>query len=146
MVTRTDDTTVAVLHAVLRHELGHQSHTMVTDQRSISEQVRQIFYFFDSSTRPFVFITRRLQFARLLCCYRGRGEASGACAAIFYIIAFLVSKTWLNLQSSVELYGCFFLYGILAAIGIIFVYKCLPETEGKTLAEIEKNFAKKNVK
>ncbi|CAI6360397.1 unnamed protein product [Macrosiphum euphorbiae] len=77
---------------------------------------------------------------------RGRGEASGACAAIFYIIAFLVSKTWLNLQNSVELYGCFVLYGILAAIGIIFVYKCLPETEGKTLAEIEKNFAKKNVK
>lgn len=72
--------------------------------------------------------------------------ASGACAASFYIIAFLVSKTWLNLQSLVDLYGCFFLYGILATIGIVFVYKCLPETEGKTLAEIEENFMKKNVK
>lgn len=40
LVIRTDDTTVAVLHAVLHHEFGHQSHTMVTDQRSISEQVR----------------------------------------------------------------------------------------------------------
>lgn len=77
---------------------------------------------------------------------RGRGVASGICAAIFYGIAFLVSKTWLNLQSSVDLYGCFILYGILAVIGIVFVYICLPETEGKTLAEIEKNFAKKNVK
>ncbi|XP_022175298.1 facilitated trehalose transporter Tret1-like [Myzus persicae] len=77
---------------------------------------------------------------------RGRGVASGMCAAIFYGIAFLVSKTWLNLQSSVDLYGCFFLYGILAAIGIIFIYICLPETEGKTLAEIENDFAKKNVK
>ncbi|KAL4092304.1 hypothetical protein QTP88_026828 [Uroleucon formosanum] len=77
---------------------------------------------------------------------RGRGVASGICAALFYAIAFLVSKTWLNLQSSVELYGCFFLYGIIAAIGIVFIYNCLPETEGKTLAEIEMHFTKKNVK
>lgn len=46
VVTRTDDTTVAVLHAVLQHELGYQSHTMVTGQRSISEQVRQNCFFF----------------------------------------------------------------------------------------------------
>jgi len=92
------------------------------------------------------FVRRRLKFSRLLCCFRGRGVASGICAAIFYGIAFLVSKTWLNLQSSVELHGCFFLYGILASFGIIFIYTCLPETEGKTLAEIENEFAKKNTK
>ena len=39
VVIRTNDTAVAILHALLFHELGHQSHTMVTDQRSISEQV-----------------------------------------------------------------------------------------------------------
>ncbi|CAH1723921.1 unnamed protein product [Aphis gossypii] len=75
---------------------------------------------------------------------RGRGVASGLCAAIFYIIAFIVSKTWLTLQSSLGLHGCFLFYGIIAVIGIVYVFICLPQTEGKTLAEIEKDFAKKN--
>lgn len=76
--------------------------------------------------------------------FRGRGVASGVCAGLFYILAFLVSKTWLNLQNLIYLHGCFFLYGIFAGIGILYVFVCLPETEGKTLAEIEKHFAKKN--
>lgn len=74
---------------------------------------------------------------------RGRGVASGLCAAIFYVIAFIVSKTWLNLQSSLGLCGCFLFYGIIAVIGVVYVFTCLPETEGKTLAEIEKDFSKK---
>lgn len=78
--------------------------------------------------------------------YRGRGVAGGVCAAFFYIIAFLVSKTWLNLQSTVQLEGCFLLYGILGVLGVLYIYVCLPETEGKTLAEIEKYFVKKNRK
>lgn len=72
--------------------------------------------------------------------------ASGLCAAIFYVNAFIVSKTWLTLQSSLRLYGCFLFYGIIAVIGIVYVFICLPQTEGKTLAEIEKGFAKKNSK
>jgi uncharacterized membrane protein YkvI len=38
----------------------------------------------------------------------------------------------------------FFLYGILGCVGVLYVFICLPETEGKTLAEIEKHFTKKN--
>uniref|UniRef100_A0A2H8TCU3 Facilitated trehalose transporter Tret1 n=1 Tax=Melanaphis sacchari TaxID=742174 RepID=A0A2H8TCU3_9HEMI len=74
---------------------------------------------------------------------RGREMATGMCAVSFYIFAFLASKTWLNLQSLVELYGCFLFYGILAVIGIVYIFICLPETEGKTLAEIEEDFARK---
>lgn len=72
--------------------------------------------------------------------------AGSLCAAIFYVNAFLVSKTWINLQNLVELYGCFFLYGILAVVGIVHVFIYLPETEGKTLSEIEKDFARKNAR
>jgi len=32
VVNSADDTTIIVLHAVLYHKLGHQSHTMVADQ------------------------------------------------------------------------------------------------------------------
>lgn len=74
---------------------------------------------------------------------RGRGVAGGVCAASYYIVAFLVSKTWLNLNDMVDLHGCFLFYGLIAGVGIAFVYYCLPETEGKTLAEIEDYFARK---
>lgn len=74
---------------------------------------------------------------------RGRGVAGGVCAAGFYIVAFLVSKTWVNLINAVDLHGCFLFYGLVAAVGVVFVYYCLPETEGKTLAEIEMQIASK---
>lgn len=74
---------------------------------------------------------------------RGRGVAGGLCASFFYITAFLVSKTWLNFQNLVELHGCFFLYGIVGCFGIQYLFINLPETEGKSLAEIERCFAKK---
>jgi hypothetical protein len=38
------------------------------------------------------------------------------------------------------------LYGILAVVGIVHVFIYLPDTEGKTLSEIEKDFARKNAR
>ncbi|XP_050427896.1 facilitated trehalose transporter Tret1-like isoform X2 [Adelges cooleyi] len=75
---------------------------------------------------------------------RGRGVASGISAASFYVIAFFVSKTWLNLEHLIGLHGCLAVYGVLASFGIVFIYFCLPETENKTLAEIETYFNSKS--
>lgn len=36
--------------------------------------------------------------------------------------------------------GAFFLYASFAAVGLLFVYGCLPETKGKKLEEIESLF------
>lgn len=36
--------------------------------------------------------------------------------------------------------GAFFLYAGFAALGLLFVYGCLPETKGKKLEEIESLF------
>lgn len=96
--------------------------------------------------RSFIFIYPRFthcNFIFIILFFRGRGVASGVCAGSFYIFAFLVTKTWLNLQSLVDLHGCFIVYGVITIIGILYVFICLPETEGKTLAEIEKHFSKK---
>lgn len=65
------------------------------------------------------------------------------CAAIYYVIAFLMSKTWVDLINTVDLHGCFLFYGLLASVGVWFVYNYVPETEGKTLAEIETQIASK---
>lgn len=59
---------------------------------------------------------------------------------------FVVTKTFLDLQSCVELYGVFFIYGGLGMCGLVYLYCCLPETSGKTLDEIEKLFAVKGQK
>jgi hypothetical protein len=48
-----------------------------------------------------------------------------------------------NLINAVDLHGCFLFYGLLTSVGVVFVYYCLPETEGKTLGEIEKQIASK---
>lgn len=76
--------------------------------------------------------------------FRGRSTGTGTSAALFYIIAFVFGKTYLDLQQLVGMHGCFILYGIGGFIGFVFLYIFLPETEGKTLAEIENFFSKKS--
>lgn len=39
-----------------------------------------------------------------------------------------------------DIAGAFFLYAGFAAVGLLFVYGCLPETKGKKLEEIESLF------
>lgn len=80
------------------------------------------------------------------CIYRGRGLAGGVCAAICYGFTFLMSKTWFYLLNLVELHGCFLIYGIIGCIGVLYLFIYLPETEGKSLAEIENNFTRKIIK
>lgn len=74
---------------------------------------------------------------------RGRSFGASVSAASFYIIAFVFGKTYLNLFHILGLDGCLFIYGGFGLVGIIFLYFYLPETEGKTLAEVEAHFAQK---
>ncbi|XP_018912975.2 facilitated trehalose transporter Tret1 isoform X2 [Bemisia tabaci] len=68
---------------------------------------------------------------------RGRGLASGIAAACSYLMAFVASKTYPDLERYLGIHGVCFLYGTLTLLGYIFIYFCLPETEGRSLAEIE---------
>ncbi|KAI5749365.1 hypothetical protein M8J76_006795 [Diaphorina citri] len=72
---------------------------------------------------------------------RGRGAGGGISAAFFYTGAFVASFTFLDLQHLLNWYGVFYFYGTMSAIGVVFIFFCLPETEGRTLAEIETYFA-----
>ena len=69
--------------------------------------------------------------------FKGRGIASGVVAAISYIQAFVFIKTYYSLQYSFSLAGAFGFFGLCAALGSVFLYVFLPETEGKTLNCIE---------
>ncbi|KPJ15993.1 Facilitated trehalose transporter Tret1, partial [Papilio machaon] len=69
--------------------------------------------------------------------YRSRGMATGMAAACNYVIVFLATKTNYNLEASFHISGTFAIYAILAFIGTMYLYLYLPETENKSLAEIE---------
>lgn len=82
----------------------------------------------------------------ILIFYSDRPLGVGLATAGHYVIGFPFSKTFYNLRETIHLSGCFILYGVLGFIGFSYLYLCLPETEGKSLAEIEKHFSKKSKK
>lgn len=78
--------------------------------------------------------------------FRTRGMASGLTAAINYTMFFISIKTYYDLETSISLFGVICLYGVIGIFGTIFVYIFLPETEGKTLEEIEEHFSNNKLK
>jgi facilitated trehalose transporter len=67
--------------------------------------------------------------------------AGGMAAAFIYFMSFIAAKTYLNIEHSIQLYGSFWLFGVINCLCFAFLYFLLPETEGKTLEEIERLFA-----
>ncbi|PNF40881.1 hypothetical protein B7P43_G15378, partial [Cryptotermes secundus] len=75
--------------------------------------------------------------------FRTRGVAGGLSAASMYLVAFFASKTYLSTEKSLHLHGTFWFFGVINCICLVYLYFQLPETEGKSLQEIESLFARK---
>ncbi|XP_019591877.2 proton myo-inositol cotransporter [Rhinolophus sinicus] len=69
-----------------------------------------------------------------------RSTGNACSSGINWIFNVLVSLTFLHTAEYLTYYGAFFLYAGFAALGLIFIYGCLPETKGKKLEEIESLF------
>jgi hypothetical protein len=54
----------------------------------------------------------------------------------------VISMTFLSLAKAITIGGGFYLFGGIALIAWIFFYIMLPETQGKTLEEMEASFGK----
>lgn len=67
--------------------------------------------------------------------------ASGITAALNYIMAFCTTKTYYNIETYMSLFGLIALYAVVDIIGLFYIYKFLPETERRTLEEIELHFS-----
>lgn len=50
---------------------------------------------------------------------------------------FLGSKTFINLESNFQLWGTFAVYAVFGFAGTAYLYFLMPETEGKSLQDIE---------
>lgn len=78
--------------------------------------------------------------------YKTRGTATGLTAALNYVLSFIATKTYYNLESSLSLPGVALFNCIIIAIGLVLMLYILPETENRTLEEIELHFADNNKK
>ncbi|XP_075210823.1 facilitated trehalose transporter Tret1-2 homolog [Lycorma delicatula] len=70
----------------------------------------------------------------------GRGVASGVAGSLSYFLMFVLTKTYVNLSTWFHLHGSLFIYGTIGLFGLPYVYLYFPETEGKTLHELEDIF------
>ncbi|XP_037369230.1 proton myo-inositol cotransporter [Talpa occidentalis] len=69
-----------------------------------------------------------------------RSTGNACSSGVNWVCNVLVSLTFLHVAERLTYHGAFFLYAGFAALGLLFVYGCLPETKGKTLEEIESLF------
>uniref|UniRef100_A0A182IJQ0 Major facilitator superfamily (MFS) profile domain-containing protein n=1 Tax=Anopheles atroparvus TaxID=41427 RepID=A0A182IJQ0_ANOAO len=69
-----------------------------------------------------------------------RSGGSGLAGGIAYIFGFIANKTFLKMLAVFSLPGTFWIYSLVTIVGAIILYRVLPETEGKTLQEIETYF------
>ncbi|XP_015115507.1 facilitated trehalose transporter Tret1 isoform X2 [Diachasma alloeum] len=70
-----------------------------------------------------------------------RSSATGIAAAISYIFMSVINKIFLYMVNAMGLSGTFLFYAGMNLAGGIALYLSLPETEGRTLKEIEEHFA-----
>lgn len=76
--------------------------------------------------------------------FRGRSLASGVAAGVSYVFGFIVTKTFLGLEATLSLSGVFILYGSFSVVGFIFFYFYLPETEGRSMEDIEESYKRRS--
>lgn len=59
-------------------------------------------------------------------------------------MAFSTVKTYFNLETTLSLPGVAMFYCISATLGLVLMYKILPETENRSLEAIERHFSDDN--
>ncbi|XP_055307472.1 facilitated trehalose transporter Tret1-like, partial [Sitodiplosis mosellana] len=72
--------------------------------------------------------------------YKTRGAATGLTAALNYVLCFISTKIYYNLEMMFSLPGVALFNCIIIAGGLILMYKILPETENRSLEDIEMHF------
>ncbi|XVF44925.1 hypothetical protein PTKIN_Ptkin02bG0162200 [Pterospermum kingtungense] len=71
---------------------------------------------------------------------RAQGVSLGV--AVNRVTSGVISMTFISLYKAISIGGAFFLFGGIATVAFIFFYTCMPETQGKTLEEMDGLFGK----
>ncbi|XP_046827164.1 facilitated trehalose transporter Tret1-like [Vespa crabro] len=70
-----------------------------------------------------------------------KGIAGSSACLLNWILAFVVTKTFVNLNDIIHVYGTFWLFSLICALGVVFVLFFVPETKGKTLEQIQRELS-----
>ncbi len=62
--------------------------------------------------------------------------------AALWLACFILTYTFPILKDKLGPAGTFWLYAAICALGLLFIWKKLPETKGRTLEQIEKELVK----
>uniref|UniRef100_A0A8D9B8Y3 Facilitated trehalose transporter Tret1 n=1 Tax=Cacopsylla melanoneura TaxID=428564 RepID=A0A8D9B8Y3_9HEMI len=73
-----------------------------------------------------------------------RATASGMSGSSSYVFAFAVNKLYYPMVDTFNLSGTLYFYSAISLLGTLYMYKMMPETEGRTLSDIEEHFADKS--
>uniref|UniRef100_T1JHA6 Major facilitator superfamily (MFS) profile domain-containing protein n=1 Tax=Strigamia maritima TaxID=126957 RepID=T1JHA6_STRMM len=71
---------------------------------------------------------------------KARSAASSVATMTSWLLAFVITKTFADLQASINPYGAFWLYGSVSFVGIFLIWFFVPETKGKSPDEIQRIF------
>lgn len=74
-------------------------------------------------------------------CFRAKSFATGLVSTIYYFSMFTSSKIFYTLETLLTMPGLTIFYGCIGVVGFIAMYLILPETEGRTIEDIEQYFA-----
>lgn len=66
-----------------------------------------------------------------------KGVAGSIAGTSNWVLAFIVTKTFVNLKKALGTGQTFWLFSGITLVGVIFVFLCVPETKGKSLNEIQ---------
>jgi MFS family permease len=73
-----------------------------------------------------------------ICPTRVRGRAMSVATVCLWCGTLLVTLTFLSLVNLFTAAGVFLLYSVVSIAALLFVWRSVPETKGRTLEEIEK--------
>ncbi|XP_076933590.1 putative polyol transporter 4 [Bidens hawaiensis] len=73
---------------------------------------------------------------------RLRAQASALGAVGNRVCSGVVAMSFLSVSRAISMAGTFFIFTVVSAISVVFVYKLVPETKGKSLEQIELMFQK----
>ncbi|EAA44045.3 AGAP005563-PA [Anopheles gambiae str. PEST] len=67
-----------------------------------------------------------------------RGSAASVATAFNWSCTFVVTKTFADITASIGNHGAFWMFGSICIVGLLFVIVYVPETQGKSLEDIER--------
>ncbi|XP_041983285.1 facilitated trehalose transporter Tret1-like [Aricia agestis] len=129
----------ALLSAYAKNHIADSVFSYDTSTFPTQTSVTPLVYFylltiFTGFSVPWVFLGEVFPF-------RCRATAQGFAAASYYVFTFVGSKTFIDIEQGFKLWGTFATYAGFSFVGTIYLYFFLPETENKTLQEIEEFYS-----